>query len=139
VPVRERTLLGRLRDPETDAVRRAGEDLGAVEESVGEHLRQMLNTRQGCCRTVPDYGIPDLTEIVRDSPESMDAIQKAIRRSIEQYEPRLTNVRVKFTPSEDDVLKLSFEITARIVVGSKKADVRFATRIDATGRVDVVR
>jgi type VI secretion system protein len=134
----ERTLLERLRDPERDAERHSSQDEGAHLDSIGESLRRMLNSRQGCSLTVPDYGIPDLTDIVRDSPETLDMIQKAIRRSIEKYEPRLTSVRVTFSPSEDDVLRLSFEITAKIAGGSEKGSVRFATRIDADGRVDVV-
>lgn len=132
--MRERTLLQRLREP---GRRDSGRDpLEAAAESVLEHLRKMLSTKQGSSLTVPDYGVPDLIALARGFPATRGDLEAAIRRSIEKYEPRLRDISVRSGESED-ALDLAFEITARIVVGNDEAGVWFLTRIDPDGHVAV--
>jgi type VI secretion system protein len=136
--VRESTLLDRLRDPHSGTARRAGEDLGAIEESIKRHLQRMLNSRQGCSLSVPDYGTPDISEVVRGSPEVIGRMEESIRRSIELYEPRLADASVRFVGSEDQALVLCFEVNARLVRTEQEASVSFTTKMVPEGRVDVV-
>lgn len=132
--MRERTLLQRLREPDR---RDGGRDpLEASADSVLDHLRKMLSTRQGSALTVPDFGIPDLVALARGFPATRGELEESIRRSIEKYEPRLRDITVKTAESED-LLDLAFEITARIVVGDDEAGVWFLTRIDPDGHVAV--
>jgi type VI secretion system protein len=137
--VRERSLLDRLRDRGDGAVRSARENPNAVADSVLEHLRRMLNTRQGISCTVPDYGIPDLTDMVHSFPEAVDRMRRSIRSSIEKYEPRLKNVQVEHVPEEGDPFQLCFEIKGQIVTGAEKTPVAFHTTLDASGRARVGR
>jgi type VI secretion system protein len=58
---------------------------------------------------------------------------RSIRHTIQTYEPRLTNVRVKHLPSED--LTLRYELTAQLVTGSSKLPVTFETTIDPSRRI----
>jgi type VI secretion system protein len=98
----------------------------------------MLNSRQACSLSAPEYGTPDISEVVRGSPEVIRRMEDSIRRSIELYEPRLADVVVRFASSDDDALVLCFEVTARLVRSDQEADVHFTTRMVPEGRVDVV-
>lgn len=98
----------------------------------------MLNSRQGHALTVPEYGTPDLSEVVRGNPEVIRHMEESIRRSIELHEPRLADVTVRFLNSDDEMLVLCFEVTARLVRTEQEAGVRFTTRMVPEGRVDVV-
>jgi len=106
-------------------------------DSVLRHLQRMLNTRRGNAPTVPDYGVPDLTDLARGFPESAGALQEALRACIEKYEPRLRDVSVQYKESPDDVLSMSFEVTGRLVTRGDEAGVWFLTRVDPEGRIDV--
>lgn len=133
----ERTLLERLGNPETNAPRTTRENTDRLAESVLTHLQKMLNTRQGNVLTLPDYGIPDLSEVVHSFPDSIVQMQEAIRTSIEKYEPRLRKVRVKYVDPGEDLLKLRFEITAQLVTAKEKASVWFETMVDSSGQVEI--
>jgi type VI secretion system protein len=133
----ERSLLERLRRPDVAAQRRGEDSLQDMADSILRHLQRMLNTRQGNAPTVPDYGVPDLTELARGFPASSSTLEESIRACVEKYEPRLREVTVRYKESPDDVLSLSFEVTGRLVVHGEEAGVWFLTKIDPEGRVDV--
>ena len=102
---------------------------------VVEHLRVLLNTRQGESLTVPDYGVMDFTDLVHAFPLSINELQQAIRTTISTFEPRLRNVVVRFVP-DDDPLVLRFEIVARLV-NEKLGIVRLQTQVNSAGRMHV--
>jgi len=133
----ERTLLERLRRPGAQSARRASLDVGAATRSVLVHLGRMFSVRQGHSLTVPDYGMPDLTDFMRELPASASAMEKSIRSCIETYEPRLRSVRVRFTRTDEDVFNLSFDIKARLVVGEESAPVAFEANLDSEGRLSI--
>ncbi len=134
---RERSLLERLRDPEPEVARTIHENTGRLADSVLGNLRRLLNSRHGVATTLPDYGIPDLCDVVHSFPEATGAMRKAIKTTIEKYEPRLRKVSVKPVEHPDDPLALHFEITAELVTEEEKASVWIETRIDGHGGVDV--
>ena len=80
----KQTLLEILTDTNTDD----------IEWSVSAHLALLLNTRQGSLTHLPDYGLPDLTEVYRDLPDSIIVLSESIKKCINQYEPRLSQVCV---------------------------------------------
>lgn len=80
--------------------------------SIAEHLQTLLNSREGLSATNPDFGLPDLTDIVHMLPDGAHALQNAIRDVILKYEPRLSKVNVRFVPS-DDAFVLYFDISGR--------------------------
>lgn len=135
----DRSLMERLRDPRAGAERTTREDTEALADSVLAHLRRMLNTRQGIASTVPDYGIPDLTDLVHNFPEALSIVQRSIRASIEQYEPRLRNVTVSHRADEDDPFHLRFDIRGQLVTERERMPVAFSTTLDASGRADIRR
>lgn len=122
-----RGLLSRI--GKTDPSNRRDE-----ERSVLEHLRVLLNTRQGESATVPDYGVPDITDLVHTLPAGIAGLTRALRDTILAYEPRLKNVNVRNIPS-DEPLVLRFEISARLVEGNRVVKVQ--TRVRPGGKTEV--
>jgi type VI secretion system protein len=135
---RERSILERLADPQPDAQRTTRQDDTRLIASVLQHLGKMLNTRRGNAPVAPDYGIPDIVDLVHSFPESIRIMEQAIRSTIEKYEPRLTNIRVKHVEFEDEVFSMHFEVTAQLSSsGSNKKSVWFETKVTNNGAVTV--
>lgn len=132
----ERTLLERIDNPQQGGYRLTADPHRTV-ESVLEHLRKMLNVRQGSVCTLPDYGIPDLNSLFMQYPDAVLALRRIIRESLEKYEPRLRRVNVRYIPDEDDPLILRFEITARLAMDEKDSPIRFETVVGDNGEVRV--
>jgi len=105
-------------------------------DSIVEHLRVLLNTRQGEAPTAPDFGIIDFTDVVHAFPEGIQVLQRAIRATILQYEPRLKNVTVRHI-RDDEVLLLKFEIAAQLAQAGSRGTLKFRTQINAGGKFDV--
>lgn len=105
-------------------------------ESIIEHLRALLNTRQGEAATVPDFGVIDLSDLLHSFPEATQILQRSIRATILQYEPRLKNVSVRHILGEDPLV-LNFEIVAQLAKKGARGVVRFHTHVNPGGKVDV--
>lgn len=133
----ERTLLQRLVDPRPDVPRTVAQNTNLLADSVLANLRRMLNTWHGQCLTIDDYGIPTLSELVHCFPETTAIMQKALKKTIEAYEPRLRRVRVKMNIVDDDPMNLHFEIDADLVTADEKAAIRLETKVDSDGRVTI--
>ncbi len=128
--------IERAADP-TSAERQfyRGEDL---EAAVLENLRGVLNTRQGASPSAPDYGTPDLSELVHDFPESLSLMQRSVKNTILKYETRLKNVQVRLIEREEggSPILVHFEITAQLVYANgDRQPFRFSTTIDHTSAV----
>lgn len=104
--------------------------------SIVEHLRGLLNTRQGESPSVPDFGVIDFTDLVHNFPEAIQVLQRSIRATILQYEPRLKSVVVQHV-RDDEVLVLKFQITAQLASKNAKGAVRFETQLRAGGQMNV--
>ena len=100
--------------------------------SIIEHLRYLLNTRIGEAPTVPDYGIEDLSDLAQMFPEAAETWEKSIRKTIEKYEPRLTDVQVRHQTT-DNPMTIAFEIVARLAEGDRNTPITFETQTDPTG------
>ena len=134
---RERSLLDRLRAPEPDAARTIHENTNRLAESVMQNLRRLLNSHHGIAPIREDYGIPPICDVLHSFPDAIAGMRKAIKATIENYEPRLRRVNVKHVDVAEDPLALNFEITAELVTEEEKASVWISTRIDGSGQVRV--
>ncbi|MDO9020050.1 MAG: type VI secretion system baseplate subunit TssE [Deltaproteobacteria bacterium] len=105
-------------------------------ESIIEHLRGLLNTRQGECPAAMDFGVVDFTDLMHTFPEAIQTLQRSIRATILQYEPRLKNVIVQHV-RDDEVLVLKFQITAQLASKTSKGAVRLETQLRAGGQISV--
>jgi type VI secretion system protein len=131
------TRLERAADPNSNE--RSTGRTADVEAAVVEHLNRMLNTRQGSCQTCPDYGLIEVSEVVYDFPDAIGIMQRALKNTIQTYEPRLKNVQVRHIKSETPgELTLSFEITAQLQLpDGRRQSLRFSTEVDASGNTKV--
>ena len=118
----DRGLLSRL-----GAGRRSSDQLA----SIAEHLRELLNARQGLSESVGSYGIVDFNDVVHTIPDGVRTLQHSIRAAITEHEPRLTNVAVRAVAG-DDPLTLRFEIVGRLA-SDKRTVVRMHTEMRCGG------
>lgn len=105
-------------------------------QSILENLRAILNTRIGDSTSASGFGIIDLADLVHNFPNAAQIMEKSIRATVGEYEPRLKQVRVRLLPS-DDPLKLVFEIAARLAGDRHQGMVRVRTEVNSSGRVHV--
>jgi type VI secretion system protein len=106
-------------------------------DSIIEHLRVLLNARRGSSPTAPDFGIPDFSDLVHAFPGAIQTLQRSIKDTILAFEPRLKQVAVRHTPTEDP-LTLRFEITAVLAdARGGKGSLRFNTAMSSGGHVNV--
>ncbi|MFQ6043331.1 MAG: type VI secretion system baseplate subunit TssE [Candidatus Poribacteria bacterium] len=88
--------------------------------SIKEHLVALFNTRRGSLGHLPDYGLPDISEICDNMPESIAELQRTIKETVDKYEPRLKQVQVLKHEEADEnstAFSVSFNIIAQIVDG----------------------
>jgi type VI secretion system protein len=91
------------------------------------NVRAILNARQGCCETRPDYGMPDLNDISREASETIPAIARAVKLQLETFEPRLRQVQVRPLPSSDAPGEFAFSVSAVLIDGEDGEAMRFDT------------
>jgi type VI secretion system protein len=88
--------------------------------SIKEHLAALFNTRRGSLSHLPDYGLPDISEICDNMPESIGMLRRAIEETVREYEPRLTQVQVvehEEAGGNSTAFSVSFNLIAQIVDG----------------------
>jgi type VI secretion system protein len=102
--------------------------------SIMDHLNRLFNTREGSLPHLKDYGLPDISEIYRKMPHGIEELQKAIKRTVEKYEPRLRKVKV--TPRETDPkdFRLVFILSGELAEGGL---VRFQTTFTSMGNSSI--
>lgn len=120
-----RGLLARIGDPSRH---RRIDDI----ESITDHLRGLLNTRQGEVPLSPELGIVHFVDLIHSFPEAAQVLQRSIRKTILDHEPRLSNVRVRQL-EHDDPLVLLFEITAKLTGDPKGTPIRLRTQVSPGG------
>ena len=105
--------------------------------SILEHLRVLLNSRQGQAPAAPGFGMVDFSDTVHQFPGSVQLLQQSIRATLIEFEPRLKNITVRHVP-EEDPLKLRFEISAQLAEKGARGLLRFRTVMVQGGRFEVV-
>jgi len=104
--------------------------------SVMDNVRRILNTRAGSLKHLPDYGLPDLTNIYKALPASAHLLRGQMEKTLLVYEPRIRAVDIDILENDDPGVLVSFEMTCHL----KKAGlVRFGTYFEPPGRLRIVR
>ena len=135
--MREERLTERMRSWKLRPFRREAPDPKRMIDSVIRHLEQILNTRRGSAQIADDFGIPDFSEYKSAYPDSQWDLERAIRHTIQKYEPRLKAVRVKFIEQEENPLSVSFQITARLVLEEYRDAVVFESILGSDGKITI--
>ena len=131
--IREKRLLERLATKETEAVSRStNADVFHLVNSVMEHLKRILNTRQGSVPMDPEFGVPNFSELPGNfsSPET-DKIKTTLEEMIKRYEPRLAEVSITFEGTTSDALGLQFRVSAVIYYLKHRVPLNVSTRMSA--------
>ena len=102
--------------------------------SILGNLGRLFNTRRGTLAHVPEFGLPDLSDVSRAAPAEVESVRRAIRESVERFEPRLRRVRVDRDVSDPSSPYLVFLLSAEIEMFGK---VQFQTTIRADDLVEV--
>lgn len=111
-----------------------GRSLSSVSEdrhhflSVMSNLNRLFNTRQGSVKHLPGYGLPDISSVYREAPRSIDGLRRAIKESVQKYEPRLRRVHVKHKETDTYDMRLVFILTAELKDGER---VQFETTFES--------
>lgn len=131
-------MLERLRAYEQNPGHRGMWNAEAIKASVLNHLKAVLNTRQGSAMIAEDLGLPDFTNMIRSFDDmTCDDLAASIEAVLEKYEPRLFNTRVEVLPREDRVLKLKFKIDGKLRMPRSNMDISFETVVDPEGKIDL--
>ncbi len=104
--------------------------------SVQQNVQRILNTRAGSLKHLPDYGLPDLTNVYQALPGSAHMLRAQMEATLLAYEPRIRAIDVEILPNDDPGVLMRFEMTCHL----KKAGlVRFGTYFESPGRIRLRR
>jgi len=104
--------------------------------SIRNHLKMLLNSKRGSLEYIDDYGLPDISEIYQDMPDSLDRLGREIERVIRKYEPRLQNVKVTLVQKEqEDRFRATYLVESEIARGDT---LNFQTRLNANGEMEII-
>ncbi len=103
--------------------------------SIMDHLNRLFNTREGSLPHLKDYGLPDISEIYRKMPHGIEELQKAIKRTVETYEPRLKKVKVTPRDTDPKDFRMVFILSGELTQGGGL--VRFQTTFTSMGNSSI--
>lgn len=136
--MKERRLLERIAAWEDGEQRTNQTQVDILVRSVTDHLRRLLNTRQGSVQLDPLFGVPDFTNIAGGfSAGSTGDIQEEIRRMVLRYEPRVKSPRVTISRETTDILSIRFVLEGRLEVDDREIPLQLSTTVGASGKVNV--
>lgn len=136
----ERRLLEHISSLGAEAHRGQVTRAEILVNSILDHLRRILNTRQGSVPVDPDFGVPDFTNLAGSfSTGTTDQIIQDMSRMIQRYEPRLHQPQITFATSQDEVLSLAFSISGMVSVDDRDIPVRLTSQVAPNGKVSLRR
>jgi type VI secretion system protein len=103
-------------------------------DSIKAHLYRLLNARTGSLQHLPDYGLPDITELYQELPYSVQFMCDAIIKTIKKYEPRLQNVVVTRREHSDRQCVVQLEIRATTI---NQEPIEMSTYFDSSGAAEI--
>lgn len=83
-------------------------------DSIKLNLSKILNCRPGSSQSTKNIGVVDLNDATMGTSEIKANICRAIKNCIEQYEPRIIQVKVTALANDVDLLTMEFDIQAVI-------------------------
>ena len=103
--VLSRSVLDRLLQTGDSEPRTLQESIRVTKAAVARDLEWLLNTRcistpapetlPEVCASVYNYGLRDITSISADSVAARRELVRSVTDTVQRFEPRLTNVRVR--------------------------------------------
>ena len=106
--------------------------------SIRNSLKVLLNTKRGTLLHLPDYGLPEISSVQENLPDSLELLRSNIAASVQKYEPRLTNIKVTLTRKDDKVFRATYMVTAKVVSKYEEIPVIFKTEIKSDGKIEIL-
>jgi type VI secretion system lysozyme-like protein len=107
--------------------------------AIRNHLKVLLNSRREVLPHLPEYGLPDLSVVYKNFPDSLEMIRQAIGSTIKRFEPRLTDISVRLVEKEDKVFHATYLVSAAFEDNQGKyTNIKFRTKIDSDGQMEVL-
>lgn len=136
--MKERRLLERISAWEDGGQRTNQTQVDVLLKSVTDHLRRLLNTRQGSVQLDPLFGVPDFTNIAGGLNAGSTAdIEADIKRMVLRYEPRIKAPKVTLRQDASDLLSIEFVLEGSIDVDDREIPLLLATTVGANGKVRI--
>ena len=108
--------------------------------SIIDSLKKILNTRQGTVQTDPDFGIPDFALLSGGfSVIEAEHVEATIQAVILKYEPRLTQLIVRFEESSLAELQLKFRLEGTVIYGQSEVSIQLESQMSAHNSFEVER
>lgn len=148
----QQSVLDRLVDDDptnqAEAAMTRAESVRALKEALRRDLEALLNTRR-TAETAPEgldevaasvyhFGLPDISSMSRDSPETQARLSRLVEDAIALFEPRLTGVKVIAAP--DDQVRfgeLRFVIEGTLQLDPVPERISFDTVLESTKGMQV--
>lgn len=99
--------------------------------SVLDNLLRILNCRAGTLSHLPDYGLPDMSQILHGMPGSAHGLMGTMTGTLRKYEPRLAAVQVRLLPQRLPG-HLEYNLEVELHDGTRAT---FGTTLDPQGKV----
>ena len=99
--------------------------------SVLDNLQRILNSRAGTLAHLPDYGLPDMGQILQGLPGSAHVLMRAMQDTLSKYEPRLATVHIELL---EQALPGHLDYSLDVLLKSGR-QVTFGTTLAAEGKV----
>ena len=99
--------------------------------SVLDNVQRILNSRAGTLAHLPDYGLPDMGQILQGLPGTAHGLMKTLQDTLTRYEPRLATVQAELLPQTQPG-HLEYSLDVQLKSGHQ---VTFGTTLAAEGRV----
>ena len=134
---RELSLLDRIEREIVPGSYTTQFDKDAQLQNVIDNVQRMLNVREGSVLALPDYGMPDFNDVVKEFPDAISRIQQVISQFVECYEPRLQGVQVHYIHDPEQPLLLTFVISGELKANGRVSKVSFDTVLTGSGQATV--
>jgi type VI secretion system protein ImpF len=119
-----------------------------LKSALRRDLEWLLNTRR-IVHPAPEvfnelrhslyhYGLPDVSSLSADAPDTGAILMRQIEEAIEEYEPRLSNVRVSRLPTDRAARQVRFLIEGTLDMEPNPEQVAYDTVLEiASGRFEI--
>ena len=86
---------------------------------------------------LPDYGVPDMTNVPGDSVQEIrQNVEQILQKIVQKYEPRLAKIQMTMNQSERDPFALRFRIEA-VLADQEDIPVTFETVVSTDGHIGI--
>ncbi|PBJ01004.1 type VI secretion system baseplate subunit TssE [Pseudomonas sp. ACN5] len=99
--------------------------------SVLDNLQRILNSRAGALAHLPDYGLPDMGQILQGLPGSAHQLMGIMQETLIKYEPRLATVNIELL---EQTLPGHLEYRLDVLLNSGR-QITFGTTVAPEGKV----